>query len=699
MKSIILPLQRPLTLFVIVFLAGQLASQQNVGIGTTSPAATAILDVSSVNKGVLFPRMTSTERDAISSPAEGLMVYDTDESVIYIYRGSAWSSIGFSSFWTEDVVNGGIYYPGKVAIGDAEPFPFYTLYVSATGQVHAGRFENSVSSAYGSTTGVYGTASNSGSNNKIGGLFEALNGTGRKTGVAAWAFGNSGEIIGLYSYVTGAAPVKRAAWFGTGDVVVDEQLLVGSSDILDTPHESALLELRSTNKGLLLPRLSAGERMAISGATEGLIVFDTDSNQIFLHDMSNWVPLAEGGGGGGSGPWSTDEEGIHYDGGNVGVGGNANSYDRLYVPSGAENFVGAEFQALYNGSSNKYGIFTLATNTGTGKRYALYAQSTANPSDNSESYGLYGNVLQGVSPGPVYGVYGVVSGSGAGERWAGFFEGDAKVTEALIVGDKIEMLPTGYNSGSLLLMFDNDGTPTIRMHGNQTTSQGSEILMTDEAGTTTVVLDGQYASHGGGGLFMLRDENASNRVVIEAKETSTQGAAIHLYNADGIQSIELDADYGGSGDGRVITGELEITGGSDLAEYFSTTISDATIAPGSVVVIDTDNPGQIHLSKNAYDRKVVGVVSGANGIKPGMMMGQRESIAFGNVPVTIAGRAYVRTNNSGGKIEPGDMLTSSRSAGVAMKAKRNGKAKGAILGKALTRPDDEGFVLTLVLFQ
>ncbi len=64
-----------------------------VGIGTLSPDASSMLDVSSTSKGMLTPRMTSAQRLAISSPANGLLVYDTTESVFYFYNSSQWEKI------------------------------------------------------------------------------------------------------------------------------------------------------------------------------------------------------------------------------------------------------------------------------------------------------------------------------------------------------------------------------------------------------------------------------------------------------------------------------------------------------------------------------------------------------------------------------------------------------------------------------
>ena len=67
---------------------------QNVGIGTATPAASAQLDVSSTTKGFLPPRMTAAQRTAIASPAEGLLVFQTNGSKGYYYFiNGAWTSL------------------------------------------------------------------------------------------------------------------------------------------------------------------------------------------------------------------------------------------------------------------------------------------------------------------------------------------------------------------------------------------------------------------------------------------------------------------------------------------------------------------------------------------------------------------------------------------------------------------------------
>jgi hypothetical protein len=64
-----------------------------VGIGTTTPDASALLDVQSTTKGVRMPNMTTAQKDAIASPALGLMVFDTTLGKLSVRTASAWETI------------------------------------------------------------------------------------------------------------------------------------------------------------------------------------------------------------------------------------------------------------------------------------------------------------------------------------------------------------------------------------------------------------------------------------------------------------------------------------------------------------------------------------------------------------------------------------------------------------------------------
>lgn len=146
---------------------------------------------------------------------------------------------------------------------------------------------------------------------------------------------------------------------------------------------------------------------------------------------------------------------------------------------------------------------------------------------------------------------------------------------------------------------------------------------------------------------------------------------------------------------------LEIDGGADISEPFEIAGESDALLPGMVVCIDFANPERLMLSAAAYDRKVAGVISGANGVKPGLMLRQEGTAADGTHPVALTGRVYVWCDaDAGGPIEPGDLLTTSDTRGHAMKVSDHTRANGAVLGKAMGRLDHgRGMVLVLVALQ
>lgn len=344
-------------------------------------------------------------------------------------------------------------------------------------------------------------------------------------------------------------------------------------------------------------------------------------------------------------------------------------------------------------------------------------------------------------------------GSGGSSVWNTFAEGieysDGKVAIGSGMLHRIVMNPEAISQGATIELFDADSTRTFLLEGSEALSQGAALEMYNKSGVLTAKLDAEHANGilYGGGSLTLRDDLQDRRVQILASEQNDQ-ALVHMYNTSGQLSVALnsdtdgtagggislnnalgleriqmfaeyesqraymhmlnqadvptvafDADYMATGKGRVTTDEIEIRGGADLAEMFNVT-GDRGIAPGSVVCVDPENDGALVLSRKAQDRTVVGVISGANGVAPGLLMGHRGTEAFGEFPVAIAGRVYVKANDRGGEIKPGDFLTTSPVRGQAMRVEDFDTSRGAILGKALSSRDPEtGFVLILVHLQ
>lgn len=143
---------------------------------------------------------------------------------------------------------------------------------------------------------------------------------------------------------------------------------------------------------------------------------------------------------------------------------------------------------------------------------------------------------------------------------------------------------------------------------------------------------------------------------------------------------------------------VQITGGADLAEPFD--VSGDRIEAGYVVAIDPDRPGELRVSDRAYDNTVAGCISGANGVKPGLIMQHEGTSAAGQHPVALSGRVYCYADAGFGAIAPGDLLTTSDTPGHLQVVTDHDRARGAIVGKAMSAlQDGRGLILVLVALQ
>jgi hypothetical protein len=155
--------------------------------------------------------------------------------------------------------------------------------------------------------------------------------------------------------------------------------------------------------------------------------------------------------------------------------------------------------------------------------------------------------------------------------------------------------------------------------------------------------------------------------------------------------------------GRLRANVLQITGGSDLAEPFDVTAPAAhtPIVPGMVMVIDRERDGKLTPCARAYDTAVAGVLSGAKGLQPGMVMkAEGQPHAEGEHPLAMTGRVWCLADAAHGAIQRGDRLTTSPTVGHAMKALDPARADGAVIGKAMSELESgTGLVLVLVNLQ
>lgn len=142
-------------LLILLAVCTLVKANAQTGIGTTTPDASAKLDITSTNKGFLVPRMTSAQRSAITSPANGLMVYQTDGVIgFYVNTGTsstpAWLRI--NTDWTKT----------------GNDISFTTGNISTTGNLIGGNATSSKLSGFGAlvnskSTGFTLAASDNGS--------------------------------------------------------------------------------------------------------------------------------------------------------------------------------------------------------------------------------------------------------------------------------------------------------------------------------------------------------------------------------------------------------------------------------------------------------------------------------------------------------------------------------------------------------
>jgi hypothetical protein len=256
-------------------------------------------------------------------------------------------------------------------------------------------------------------------------------------------------------------------------------------------------------------------------------------------------------------------------------------------------------------------------------------------------------------------------------------------------GAAADIFAGGSGQDGRLVLRNNDEKPIFTGGGGPSGS----LTLHERQGGATIHLDGAaahiFAGGGGPSGFLTLREGLEGDPTIHLDGAAAdifaggcgQDGRLVLRNKKGDEPIDIDAALG------------KVTlPNADCAEYFD--VAAASVAdPGTVMVIGKD--GRISESSDAYDKRVAGVVSGAGEYRPAIVLDQRVS-AERRVPLGLMGKVYCKVDARFAAIEVGDLLTTSPTAGHAMKASDPARAFGCVIGKAL-RPLREGTGLIPIL--
>ena len=245
------------TLFLFITICSLSIAMGQVAINEddSDADARAALDVKSTKKGMLFPSMSSAARDALKSPAAGLLIYNISTSTHNYYDGTNWRAIT-----TETAIPatnpGTLGTDVGVGIGIDDPDNSAMLQVSSSTKGFLLPRGNIIPPI---TNGAIFYTPNDGSIRVCdGGAYQAIN----------------SSIIGI------AATGSETA----------EGVLIGSGTIAN----SAAFEVRSGTKHLLIPRMGNGQRDAIPSPAEGLTIYNTQVWKLQFYSNFNWYSWVMG---------------------------------------------------------------------------------------------------------------------------------------------------------------------------------------------------------------------------------------------------------------------------------------------------------------------------------------------------------------------------------------------------------------------
>ena len=498
--------------------------------------------------------------------------------------------------------------------------------------------------------------------------FSMLNGVVRYVGMKLGDGPVSSSRVALvsvaYAFRSGTADTAAYAFVAPGS---------GASGWVD---DGDAVRLESAGDKVGIGTASPGFKLeVVSGATgDGMRVTSSDGSQLFRvrqnsdgscetqisNDAGSQTIVLRGGGN------------CTFNAGNVGIGTTSPS-ERLVVGDDMGSYAG-EMISIGNVSAGSYSGVTAGEDTDN-RGWMVWKndnnQLVLGTKDNAQSYDntiVVAGGKVGIGSAPSYTrLY--VNDDGT----AIFGENEGSTGGAGVFGKSSNPLGQGING----LAMATDGKGVI---GKADGASGHGVHAV-AVGTSGIAL---YAEVSGNATKAISaNADVTNGVALEARG-GAGGMAAKFYGNVNLYS-------------RVDNGLImELGEGLDYAEGFDMS-GPHQAAPGTVVIIDPDHPGQLTVSTSPYDTRVAGIVAGARGLESGVRLG---SGRFEH-NVALAGRVYCNVDATDEAIEPGDLLTTSSTPGHAMKASEYSRAQGAILGKAMEKMEKgrKGQILVLVTLQ
>jgi hypothetical protein len=291
---------RKITLITLMLFT--VLSYAQVGINTNTPDASSVLEIKSTTGGILIPRMTEAQRDAIALPASGLMIYQTDEvSGFYFYNGTGWTKIdgvagpqgeqgpagpqGLAGSEGDQGPQGiqgetGPAGPQGLAGADGEDGAQGPIGNTGPAGVQGPQGDQGVQGIQGET-GPAGPQGLAGADGEDGaqGLAGPQGETGAQGPEGPLVSGTNGQT--LYN--------NDNEWVSTSNLFNDGSSVSIGTDNIDP---SAILQIESTTQGVLFPKMTSEQRDLIATPQAGLLIFQIDNSPgFYFYDGTAWVAL------------------------------------------------------------------------------------------------------------------------------------------------------------------------------------------------------------------------------------------------------------------------------------------------------------------------------------------------------------------------------------------------------------------------